>query len=128
MKRQSAVVPTTLRPRLEAARLDNLALMRVLDGSGLGDPYLHDPAMRAFFELDADCAEALAVMLRPPGFAINWHAMLRDTEATLRRLPAARQRVRVLVAPESWEALAAEEVSLRASLAPHEAYNDIPGA
>jgi hypothetical protein len=52
-------------------------------------------------------------------------AMVRDTLASLQHLPAARQIVRSRVpAPTR---LAALESSIRATLDPREAYNDVPG-
>lgn len=122
-----AVVPPTLRSRLEIARLDTLALMRALDHLHLAGDLLAHPMLRGLFELDADCAEALSVLLRPPGFAIDWTAMVRDTEATLRRLPAAREKVRRLMGPDDLAQLLAHELALRESLGAAEAYNGIQG-
>ena len=122
-----AVVPTTLRSRLEIARLDTLALMRALDHLHLAGDLLAHPALRGLFDLDADCAEALSVLLRPPAFAIDWRAMVRDTEATLRRLPAAREKVRLLMGLDDRARLLAHEPDLRGALDPAEAYNGISG-
>lgn len=122
-----AVVPATLRSRLEIARLDTLALMRALDQLHLAGDLLAHPTLRGLFELDADCAEALSVLLRPPGFAIDWGAMVRDTEATLRRLPAAREKVRRLMGPDDLAQLLAREPALRESLDAAEAYNGTQG-
>lgn len=121
-----ASVPTTLRPRLEVARLENLALMRALDRLHLADHLVAHPAMRAFFELEADCGEALAVLHRPPSFAINWRVMVHETEASLQRLSAAREKVRQLIDPADRTQLVALEPILRESLDPAEAYNGLP--
>lgn len=123
-----AVVPSTLRSRLEIARLDSLALMRALDHLHLAGDLLAHPALRGLFEFDADCAEALSVLLRPPGFAIDWRAMVRDTEATLRRLPAARDKVRLMMGPDDRAKLLALEPAMRESLDATEAYNGIQDA
>ncbi len=118
-------VPTTLRPRLEGARLENLALMRALDRLHLADHLVTHPDMRAFFALEADCGEALAVLHRPPSFAINWRTMVRETEASLRRLPAAREKVRQLIDPADRTQLLALEPILRESIDPAEAYDGL---
>lgn len=121
-----ASVPTTLHPRLASARLENLALMRALDRLHLADHLVAHPDMRAFFDLEADCGEALAVLHRPPSFAINWRTMVRETEASLKRLPAAREKVRRLIDPADRTQLLALEPILRESLDPAEAYDGLP--
>src|SRR5580658_6903285 len=58
--RRSAVeVPADLRARLEAARLDLLALFRALDRMDLTPSEIPQRLIRQLFELDADYVEAL---------------------------------------------------------------------
>jgi len=52
-------VPADLRPRLEAARLDLLALFRALDQRDLSPAEIPQRLIQRLFELDADCVEAL---------------------------------------------------------------------
>lgn len=120
-----AGVPPTLRSRLEVARLETLALMRALDQLHLADHLADHPTLNTMYELDADCGEALQVLLQPAASSINWKAMVRDTEASLRRLPPARDRVRQLLDPADRERLLTREPLLRHSLDPTEAYNGI---
>lgn len=122
----SRYVPPDLRARLEQARLDTLALMRTLDRLHLADSLVEHPTFRTMFELDADCAEALCVMNRPATFKIDWRAMVRDTEVSLRKLPAAREAVRATLDPHRRAMLAQFEGTTRAALDPAEAYNLVP--
>lgn len=116
-QRHSGVdIPADLCARLEHARLDNLALMRALDRHHLADHLTEDPALRAFGELEADCAEAQQVILTPPSFGISWEQMVRDTEASLHALPLARERVRALLEPAEQEVLRSIESAIRGSL------------
>ena len=80
---------TGLRARLEAARLDLLALFRALDSLLLAQH--QPPELRAILELDADCAEALVVLDRSPA-RLNLAAMTRDTLASLDDIPRARHK------------------------------------
>jgi hypothetical protein len=57
--RQGPVVHVDLRSRLEAARLDLLALFRALDRMDLTAREIPQLILRQLFELDADNAEAL---------------------------------------------------------------------
>src|SRR5881628_1294897 len=52
-------IPVDLRARLEAARLDLLALFRSLDQRQLSAAEIPQPLLRQLLELDADFAEAL---------------------------------------------------------------------
>jgi hypothetical protein len=52
-------MPHDLRARLEAARLDLLALFRALDQMDLTALEIPQRLLQQLFELDADCAEAL---------------------------------------------------------------------
>ena len=53
--------------------------------------------------------------------------MLRDTTATLARLPRTRQHVRDALPPLTRDRIIQLEQIIRAALDPREAYNDIPG-
>jgi hypothetical protein len=117
-------IPSDLRSQLEVARLDTLALLRALDRARIPLPHLPHADLHHLAELDADCAEALWALDHPIG-SVAVAAMVRDTLASLQRLPAARHVVRTRVpSPPRVEAL---ESSIRADLEPREAYNDVPG-
>jgi hypothetical protein len=117
-------VPPELRGRLESARLDCLALFRALDRLLLAQEL---PAeLRALGELDADFAEALAVMDRPAG-RFDFAAMVRDTVASLERLSAARQRLLALFDGPTRERLVERAAATRRDLRLEEAYHTIPG-
>ena len=117
--------PADLRARLEQARLDTLALLRALD-RGLGSHAAPTAPLAALAEADADCAEALWALDQPPG-TLDVAAMVRDTLATLARLPRTRQRVRAALPQPTRDHVTALERDIRATLDPREAYNDIPG-
>jgi len=120
-----AAVPTDLRARLEAARLDTLALLRALDHARGSHP-APEASLAVLAVQDADCAEALWA-LDQPGRTLNLTAMVRDTTATLTRLPRTRHHVRDALPPPTRDAVAQLEPVIRAALDPREAYNDIPG-
>jgi hypothetical protein len=127
MTRRPAVsVPADLRARLEAARLDLLALFRALDRMDLTPSEIPQRLIRQLFELDADYAEALWALDQPPG-ALDMKAMLRDTLAALEQLPAASTRFRKNLPPRAHPRLAQLEVTVRQSLLPAEAYSMVPG-
>jgi len=127
MARRSAVeVPVDLRHRLEAARLDLLALFRALDRMDLTPSEIPQRLIRQLFELDADYAEALWALDQPPG-TLDVKAMLRDTLAALEQLPEAAARFRKTLPPRAHPGLARLEVTVRQSLLPAEAYNMVPG-
>lgn len=116
-------LPPDLRTRLEAARLETLALLRALDRAMIPLPQLPHAELHQLYELDADCAEALWALDQPAG-SLDVAAMVRDTLASLQHLPAARDVVRTRApTPLRVEQL---ESSIRAELDPREAYNDIP--
>lgn len=119
------LIPADLRARLEQARLDTLALLRAVD-QGLGPQRAPARPLAALAEADADCAEALWALDQPPG-TLDLAAMVRDTTATLAHLPCTRQQVRDAVPSPTHDHLTLLERDLRATLDPHEAYNDIPG-
>jgi len=120
-----AGVPADLRARLEQARLDTLALLRALD-RGLGSHHTPTAPLAALAEADADCAEALWALDQPPG-TLDDAAMVRDTLATLGRLPRTRQHVREVLPRQTRAHVSRLERDIRATLDAREAYNDIPG-
>ena len=117
--------PGDLRARLEQARLETLALLRALD-AGLTPDDAPTAPLAALAEADADCAEALWALDQPPG-TLDVAAMVRDTTATLARLPRTRQQVREALSPQTRDHITRLEHDLRPTLDPREAYNDIPG-
>ncbi len=119
-------IPVDLRVRLEAARLDLLALFRALDRMDLLAEEIPQRRLRRLFELDADYAEALWV-LDQPVTTFNRHAMVRDTLAALDRLPSAVAQFRKKLPPRAHPILAKLEGSVRMTLYPKEAYNMVPG-
>jgi hypothetical protein len=119
-------IPPDLRPRLEAARLDLLALFRALDRMDLSPAEIPQRLMRQLFELDADCGEALWALDQPPG-ALNVKAMLRDTLASLQQLPQAVGRLRKSLPPRAHPKLETLEAAIRKGLDPRETYNMVPG-
>ena len=127
MARRSTVeVPADLRARLEAARLDLLALFRALDRMDLAPSEIPQRLIRQLFELDADYAEALWALDQPPG-TLDLKAMLRDTLAALEQLPEASARFRKNLPRRAHPTLARLEVTVRHSVLPAEAYNLVPG-
>jgi len=120
-----AHVPGDLRARLEQARLDTLALLRALD-HGLGAHQAPAASLAALADADADCAEALWALDQPPG-TLDLAAMVRDTLATLTRLPQTRQDVRDALPQPLRHQVSGLERDIRATLDGREAYNDIPG-
>jgi len=93
-RRRRLEVPADLRARLEAARLDLLALFRALDRMDLTPAEIPQRLIRQLFELDADFAEALWALDQPPG-TLDLKLMLRDTLAALDQLPEAAARFRM---------------------------------
>jgi len=127
MARRSTVeVPADLRARLEAARLDLLALFRALDRMDLAPSEIPQRLIRQLFELDADYAEALWALDQPPG-TLDLKAMLRDTLAAPEQLPEASDRFRKNLPRRAHPALAQLEAAIRHSLLPAEAHNMVPG-
>jgi hypothetical protein len=124
--RSPSAIPDDLRPRLEAARLDLLALFRSLDRMHLSAGEIPQGLLKQLFELDADCAEALWGLDQPAG-RLDRHAMLRDTLAALDQLPQAAARFRKKLPPGSQPILAHLEVSVRKTLSPKDAYSMVPG-
>jgi hypothetical protein len=88
--------------------------------------HLPQPHTQQLFELDADCAEALWA-LDQPARSLDFKAMVRDSLASLDALPAAREQLRTRLPPEAIPEVLETEKSIRASLDPLEAYNDVLG-
>lgn len=125
-RRSTEAVPADLRARLEAARLDLLALFRALDRMDLTSAEIPQRLIRQLFELDADYAEALWALDQPPG-ALDLKLMLRDTLAALDQLPEATARFRKNLPLRAHPILTHLETTLRRNLQPAEAYNVVPG-
>ena len=125
-RRASALIPPDLRSRLEAQRLDTLALLRALDQAFVSPAHLPQPHTQRLFELDADCAEALWALDQPPG-SLDLRAMVSDTLASLHELPDAREQVRARLPAAANPSVLTLEKTIRASLHPGEAYNDVSG-
>jgi hypothetical protein len=121
-----AQIPADLRSRLEAARLDLLALFRALDQMDLTPVEIPQRLIRQLFELDADYGEALWA-LDQPSACLNMKAMLRDTLAALDQLAEAVERFRKNLPPRAHPRLETLEAAVRKNLDPREAYNTIPG-
>jgi hypothetical protein len=119
-------IPVNLRARLEAARLDLLALFRALDRMGLSPAEIPQRLIRQLFELDADYVEALWA-LDQPSANLDLRAMLRDTLAALEQLPEAFVRFRQNLPRRAHPTLAQLEITVRNALDPAEAYNMVPG-
>lgn len=124
--RSQVEIPLDLRARLEAARLDLLALFRALDRMHLTPEQIPQRLIQQLFELDADLVEALWGLDQPPR-KLNRRAMLRDTLAALEHLPAACSRFRGTLPPHVQPALSQLELTIRVNLNPTEAYNMVPG-
>jgi hypothetical protein len=125
-RRSTEEIPADLRARLEAARLDLLALFRALDRMDLAPSEIPQRLIRQLFELDADYAEALWALDQLPG-KLDLNAMLRDTLAALDQLPDASARFRKNLPGRAHPVLAQLEVTVRRSLLPADAYNRVPG-
>jgi hypothetical protein len=118
-------VPPDLRRRLEAARLDLLGLFRALDSLHIA-AYLPDE-LRDLFELDADFAEALAVLDHSvQGYDLV--ALQRDTLASLDDLLSAKADFLVTLDPNERARLDSRLPVVHATLDPREAYHDIPNS
>lgn len=126
MPRLPSTIPADLRARLEAARLDLLALFRALDQMDLTPPEIPQRLMHQLFELDADYVEALWALDQPPG-SLDLRAMLRDTLVALEQLPAASLRLRKNLPRRVHPILLTLEPSIRKTLNAREAYNMVPG-
>ena len=117
-------VPPEFRARLETARLEVLSLLRALDSLHLAGKLPDE--LQAIFELDADFAEALAVLDHPTR-GYNLPSMVRDTLASLDQLPLARKGLLDTLPPADRERLTRRIPVVNATLDPSAAYNQIPG-
>jgi hypothetical protein len=126
MAHRELAIPVDLRARLEAARLDLLALFRSLDQMDLSAAEIPQRLIHQLFELDADYGEALWALDQPPG-GLDLRAMLRDTLAALEQLPDALVRFRKTLPKRAHSTLPALELSVRKTLDPLEAYNMVRG-
>jgi hypothetical protein len=124
--RAPACIPTDLRPRLETARLDLLALFRALDRMDLPPAEIPQRLIRQLFELDADYAEALWALDQPPA-TLDMPTMLRHTLIALEQLPEARARFRKKLPSRIHPAFTQLECTVRNELDPNQAYNMVPG-
>jgi hypothetical protein len=113
-----------LRPQLETARLDLHALYRALDRMLLAQGLPVE--LRHLQELDADFAEALYVLDRPPG-RLDWRAMIGDTRASLQRLQTARESFLARFDAATRAELEERAQRIRDALLPQDAYLEIPG-
>jgi hypothetical protein len=126
LRRSPLTIPPDLRARLEAARLDLLALFRALDQMDLIPPEIPQRLLQQLFELDADYVEALWALDQPPE-SLDLRAMLRDTLAALDQLPRACTRFRKNLPKRAHPILLSLEPVVRNSLDIREAYNMVPG-
>ena len=124
--RSPSAIPDDVRPRLEGARLDLLALFRTLDRMNLSAREIPQRLLQQLFALDADCAESLWALDQPSG-KIDRQAILRDTLATLNQLPRTVAQFRKKLPLRCQPTLAQLEDRVRKGLAPKEAYNMVPG-
>jgi len=123
----SQTVPPDLRQRLEAARLELLALFRALDQMDLLPTEIPQRLLQQLFELDADYAEALWALDQPPG-TLGLRLMVRDTLAALDQLSTACTRFRKNLPRRAGLILLSLEPAVRNALDPSEAYNMIPAS
>ena len=119
-------IPGDLRPRLEIARLDLLALFRALDRMDLFPAEIPQRLLRQLFELDADLAEALWALDQPEG-SLDRRAMLRDTLTALDRVPLDCAQFRKKLPARAHSTLTQLEGNIRNVLSHKEAYNMVPG-
>ncbi len=114
-----------LRPAAEQTRVGLRALFRAVDQLGVAQAL--PPQLRTLMELDADCAEALAVLERPPG-GMDWSAMVRDTTASMTRVAQAREALLATLDEPTRAAVETRAAALEKELGRADAYLDIPGA
>jgi hypothetical protein len=126
MLKGSHEIPPGLRARLETARLDLLALFRALDRMDLSPAEIPQRLIHQLFQLDADYVEALWALDQPPG-SLDTKAMRRDTLASLDQLSEAAAHFRKNLPRRAHPRLEILEASIRKTLNPKEAYNQVPG-
>ena len=121
-KRPEELLPW-LRPILEGARLEILALIRALDRLGLCQD--RPPILNDLAEIDADFAQALWVLDQPHP-RVDLAAMARDLKGDLEELPKVCEQLFGLL-PEARERILAVAGTILQTLPAREAYTDIPG-
>jgi hypothetical protein len=122
----STPIPPDLRSRLEAARLDLLALFQALDQMDLLPAEIPQRLLRQLFELDYDYVQGLWALDKPPE-KLDVGAMVRDTLAALEQHPEASDRFKRFLPERALPTLANLEPDIRKSLSESEAYNGVPG-
>jgi hypothetical protein len=122
----SPPIPPDLRSRLEAARLDLLALFRALDRMDLSPAEIPQRLLRQLFELDFDYVQALWALDKPRK-KVDVGSMVRDTLAALEQHPEASERFKRYLPARALPTLATLEPEIRKSLSGSEAYNMVPG-
>lgn len=100
-------------------------MLRALDHVHVPPTHLQ-PQLDTLYQLDADCAEALWALDQPAG-TLDLRLMARDTLVSLEALPNARAQVRARLRAAASATIHTLEPTIRASLDPREAYNDVPG-
>jgi hypothetical protein len=122
-----ADAPRDLRRRLERARLESIALLRTMDRAMIYlSPEEFSPELRAVFELEADCAEALWGLDQPFG-AFSVSKMLRDTLGSLERLPGARAAALAVLEPEDLRNVMSIKGVVARTVRPEECYSQVKG-
>lgn len=124
--RRNPIIPSNLRKRLEAARLETLALFRALDRVNLAPSEIPQALLRDLFELDADFAEALWALDQPP-HSLDFRLMVRDTLTSLRRWPEECQEFLAELPSRVLQPLADQRKSILPTLATQDAYSQVPG-
>ena len=119
-----SAIPPGFRERLESTRLELLALYRALDRMLLAQDVPDE--LRELGELDADLAEALYALDQPP-HRFDFAVMVRDTTASLEKLPAAREKFLAQFDGPTRGKLVERAAATRGVLRPEEAYFEIPG-
>ena len=125
-KRRNPIIPSNLRKRLEAARLETLSLFRALDRVNLAPSEIPQALLRDLFELDADFAEALWALDQPP-HSLDFRLMVRDTLASLKSWPEDCQEFLAELPPRVLQPLADQRKSILPTLTIQDAYSQVPG-
>jgi hypothetical protein len=125
-KRRNPIISSDLRKRLEAARLEALALFRALDRVNLAPTEIPQALLRDLFELDADFAEALWALDQPP-HSLDFRLMVRDTLSSLRRWPEDCQDFLAKLPSRILQPLADQRKSIHPTLTTQDAYSQVPG-
>jgi len=119
-------IPRDLRARLETARQESLALFRALDQLDLSATEIPQIQLRELLELDADFAEALWALDQPKE-ALNFGAMVKDTEASLKRFSLLCGRFRSALPARTHVPLGQHERAVRGTLTAADSYRQVPG-